>query len=576
MGHDYSLYLPNTLAGYYWFLENGPLAVPWFTPAQCGGVPYFADFTTGYFTLPQWLTIALSPIAAVRVSFALFAALGAIGFYVLLRGRFTVTCAAAAAGSVLFLFSGFYAYRLAVGHVIVHAFALTPWLAWAVLARRPEKAARTEVILSAAWYAVLGGAIVAYMFQASMMTVIPPAGIAVAVLLLIHGHMHGHRVRPWALLAAAALVSCALSASRLVAMISFLQNFPRTDYPLPGFADPWSLLGAVATALFWRVSAPDIALRVENSPWHLGQHEWEYGVGPGALGLLVAGAIFALARFVRDPRPVLRIARSVPVWAAVGMALALPLVLNWYEPRWNDLLKSLPFFGSSSTLLRWFALYIPVVALLGALALHRVAPGAKSGVAAAALVVLVTIGWNAAADKSYYTGQPYNGSPIEAAWRDARSSGSAPPISEITVTRLRSGRVAMPIDRNNALTLGRSQLACYQPVFGYRLERFPVRPLRPGPALDEVAPGVLNVKNPACYLYPRENACMPGRHFRTSRRDDAARFLSYGPFPFARSPRQFVADYVTLAALFVSAAVLLGSLFLALRRRFRTRPGDPA
>jgi hypothetical protein len=112
---------------------------------------------------------------------------------------------------------------------------------------------------------------------------------------------------------------------------------------------------------------------------------------------------------------------------------------------------------------------------------------------------------------------------------------------------------------------------CYWPTFGYRLENFPAGPLQLGATLEEAAPGVLNVKNPACYVFPRENACVPGDHFRTAQRDDAARFLRYEPFPFARSARQIVSDGVSLAALVLVAGAFFCRLLFGVRRALHPR-----
>jgi hypothetical protein len=42
LGHDYTYFFPALLNGYFWFMENG-FAVPWFTPAQCGGVASYPN-----------------------------------------------------------------------------------------------------------------------------------------------------------------------------------------------------------------------------------------------------------------------------------------------------------------------------------------------------------------------------------------------------------------------------------------------------------------------------------------------------------------------------------------------------
>ena len=133
-GHDYSLHLPNLLAGQYWFQTNGPFAVPWFNPGQCAGVPFLGDLNVAYYSLPQWATFAVGPIAAVRITFVVFAAAGACGFYLLMRGPFAASPWAAATAAALFLFGGFFAHRMIVGHLTFHPFTLTPWLAWAFLA----------------------------------------------------------------------------------------------------------------------------------------------------------------------------------------------------------------------------------------------------------------------------------------------------------------------------------------------------------------------------------------------------------------------------------------------------------
>jgi hypothetical protein len=67
-GHDYALHLPNLLAGDFWFLQNGPFAVPWSSPAQCAGVPFLADLNVAYYSLPQWATFAVGPVSAIRLT----------------------------------------------------------------------------------------------------------------------------------------------------------------------------------------------------------------------------------------------------------------------------------------------------------------------------------------------------------------------------------------------------------------------------------------------------------------------------------------------------------------------------
>ena len=126
MAADYALHVPNLLVGLYWRLANGLGAVPWFDPAQCGGVPYHADPNVGFYALPQALAFATSMDAALKATFAAFAAIGFFAAYGLMRSSFAASRAAALASAGLFLFNGFFAARMLAGHLTFHAFMLAP------------------------------------------------------------------------------------------------------------------------------------------------------------------------------------------------------------------------------------------------------------------------------------------------------------------------------------------------------------------------------------------------------------------------------------------------------------------
>jgi hypothetical protein len=531
-GDDYALHFPNLLAGCYWLARNGALSIPWFSPAQCGGVPFLGDLNVAYYALPQWLSFAAGPIPAVQATFVVFAAAGGAGTFLLLRTRFRLETGPAAAGAVLFLFSAFYTARMVAGHLTFHPFTLVPWIAWIALAP------------GGSWRAALGRAAAcalafAYMFEAGMVHGILPALLAVAVLVLVHGQLHGAQARAWIVLALAGVLALALGAQRLAASLAFLAQFPRAEYALPGFA---SLLDAPAfalQALFWRAPMLGISARLANQQWDMAVHELAFGVGPAALVAILAGAFVAARRG--------RLPGSAAGWGLVVLLLALPLALNWHLEGWNALLKRLPLFGSSTSLLRWYAAYIPVAVLLAALALQSFRPDAVRRGAALAIIA-ATVVWNVVADDIRTIEASYDPRPLQAAWENLGRDG-VPAVERIVVRKDASGQPSGELDRNDALALGGSQALCYQPMFGYRLERLPGGPLREGPALGEAAPGLLNVRNPACFAYPAANACSPGALFPAAARAGAERFLRYETFEFVLPPWQRAATAASLLAL---------------------------
>jgi hypothetical protein len=205
LGADYSLHLPNLLAGYFLYRESGLLVLPWFSPGQCGGVPFLADLNVGFYSLPQFLSFVVDPLVAVRATFVVFAALGGVGFYVLARRSFALSPAASAVAAVLFLFNGTFAYRMAIGHLTFHPVMLAPWMALCLLRGN-------------ALGAIVAGALFAYSFQAGMIHATLPIAFAGAAVILVHGIRNGQSRRPWTAFAGAVVVAGALSASRAISM----------------------------------------------------------------------------------------------------------------------------------------------------------------------------------------------------------------------------------------------------------------------------------------------------------------------------------------------------------------------
>ena len=88
----------------------------------------------------------------------------------------------------------------------------------------------------------------------------------------------------------------------------------------------------------------------------------------------------------------------------------------------------------------------------------------------------------------------------------------------------------------------------------------------------ESAGGVLNLKNPACYVFGEANSCAPGDQFLAADTAAAEAFTSYKPFPFRVSSTQSIADIVNLLA---AGAVAIFLLAFAVRRAVAAMPRKP-
>ncbi len=552
LGNDYARILPLLLAGTYWQLANGWLALPWYTPAFCGGIPLFPHPGAIYPSLPQLLAFWIDPLSAVANSVLAFAALSLYGAYRLLRRSFGFERAPALLGAGLFLFNGFYAHRMLAGHLEFQGFALLPLLAAGLLGRpgppRGWRRAAPAVLGAAAGFA--------YLLLSGMGQLLPPVAIALAATWLLCALcVEGCRpaVFPGRLLAAGG-VALAVAASKVVAMASFLTQFPRDFFEASQLesagSSPWHALATLALG-GWAVDVPAFE-----------RHEHEYAVTPLPFLLIPLGLVLAL----RSGRPVPR--RGLWAAAGLGVLLALPLVLTLGGELWRPLLRGVPGLRSLGLYQRWYLAYALPLAVGAAWAVQQL-PAPRLRAAAALLALVAAVGFEAGVDRRAYREQLYPPGPVVQAAAEALERGAPVPVREIAA-RVADGEVKLDLNRNDVLIDGRSQLACYDPIFGYRLEAFPRGALRPGPALASRA-GSLNLKNPACMVFPRENGCRPGDPFRAEQLDDARRFAAYRPFRWRRSAAQRAADALSRVAL---AACLGASLWLALTAlRQRLSPG---
>ncbi len=569
LGADYAFWLPNLLAGYFWHATSGWWPIAWFNPSQCGGAPLQADPQGAYLSVPQLLTFAIGPVRAVQANFLLFAAAGCLGAHALARRCFGLSQAASVLAGALFMFNGFFAVRMMVGHLSFAPFMLLPAMAACVLG--PGGAASRAGLLGAIGF----GLAVAVMLQGGMTVLVLPAYLSLAIVIVMHALAGYPPSRaPWLKAAAGSLIGMALCAGKLAAMLALMGNLPRNLYPLPGFANIAQTAWVALRGLFFWPS-PDMSAAILNSRLRLELHEFDYRVGPVPLVLMLAAAWLTWRR--RPPPD--RQARLL--WDLLALLLLLPLALNTYATYWTAFLKSLPVIGASSSLLRWFAAYILPTTLGGALALDRLAAlqGARgwtlsaAGIAATILALLLS-------DRSPYGRDGlgiYDPARIQAAWRSVAEGGRVPPVVAIEAGPDTS------LQRQDAIVAGMSHLFCYDPLFGYRLENFPGTRLHAGSVFDETpAPGGsrLNLIDPACYVFPRANGCAPGDQFAASALDQEANFISWRPFRWAKPWWARLADWtslVSLAMVGLTGAVLAAGTGRRIGRRFwpSMRPPDP-
>ena len=564
IGHDFTLGLPAYFDGVLWFRNNDLFDVPWFSPAFCGGQPFFADPQSAYYSLPQWLSFVVGPVDSIYLTLVLLAAVAFWSLYLFMRLVLRASVWASLTAAAFFMFNGFLAHRLAIGHMGFQGFALVPLIALLFVM---HKELRIYGSIGGG-NAMLAGVLGAYWLQSGMGSIAIPAALSILVLMALAG-MAGRLDFPVVIRRSviAVVVALGVSASKLSASFSFLEGFPRDTYRLPGYD---SVSGSIE-GMFYAVFTSSQTAFLNNAPmlvnqqWRLDPHEWSYNLTPVPLLLLVAGAVLLLTR-LNSVRNV-----SVVTWLyllLIVSVLVLPILMNVYSPAWNAFLKELPLIGSSSSMIRWYVIYLPIASVVAALVIDRLPVPEKfrTGVAVGCLVLLV--GFKAFEDRSFYfdEGAGYPVRFAESAWSSL--DGFTAEIKGVIDQDVNAGLFG-----NSVVFGGYSQRLCYNPIFGYSLENYPIGKLLPGP-VDTVVDGHFNLKNPACYVFPEENACSAGDHFTVAQRANMEAFANYRPFSFEKSSRQIAADWATKATLLMIVVALV--LMLVNFVQEKVRPGDAA
>lgn len=548
LGDDYGLFLPWFMAGHYWQAVNGPFVPPEYVPSFCGGIPFLFNPQSVYWSVPQLLLTVLPPLPALIASWIAFGLAGAGGMYLMVRRTFGASAPAALLAGTIFLLNGFYVSRMVVGHVTFHGVMLLPLIAVLLFAR---PGTRAGALGRSAGCALL----LAYLFYSGGTNTILPMLLALtilALLLALRGRWH-HGIL--VVCAIAGVLWIALCAYKLLPALAFAGNVVR-PVTLRMTDSLVALVGGAGVSLF----VPQVLAWIPAEKLVIDRSEFEYGVG---LVPLLAIGWGAWAGWRRGDIAAL-VKGRVPLLLALAVLLALPILLSWNALGLRWLVLHLPVVKMMSVMLRFWFAYIPLLCVLTALLLDYLIAVPRRRTWWACGAMALTLAQAASTDMGSYAKQGYDPTALTAAHARLAAGGAVPAITRIADPWANGGKARLT-SRNDALIDGVSDYPCYEPMFGYRMEVFRPGRLATGPAL-EARGGLLNLRDPVCYVFPAENQCRPGAEFTTARRAEAATFAAYRPFDHVRPLRQRAVDAVSLIALVACLAMLA---FAGLLRRKR-------
>lgn len=567
IGHDFSFFFPALLDGFYWHLRNGMLEVPWFSPAFCAGMPSFSDPQNLFYSPIQILSFITDPLTASLAALLLAGAMAYVGMYFYCVESLRVSAAAAVLGACLWMFNGFVAHHYLVGHVTFLPVMAAPLVAWSVV-----KAAERSGYGIGRWsYAVFAGMVVTVCLHSGMAVLLLPFALSVLVLVALVALLYPRAWQPlsiWSLIAAICFI--AMSAAKISAIAALLANLPRTQYRLPGFSSLTDLFLSIGAMYF----LPDESIatfvggKMVNLNFGLGTHEFAFYLSPIPIVVVMVALVCRAVpcgskRVLLNHLAWVRIVAGCVCLAGAAIALAA----NYYSPEWNEFLKKVPVLSSSTAPWRWLIIPMPLICVATALALDSVLRGNARTVVSVVLVVACVL-FHLSSPRSTYENQGYDPSEIIKAFAEARMPDFEPEIRFLGAHVDANGNPLRVINANDLIANGISQVFCYNPLFGYGLELFDPSGLGPG-SPRRVKGEKLNFKNPACYVFPRENECRIGDLFSASAKDlgRVDLLLRYKPWAFEKPWWQRSAEWTSAVSFGVGVLVIALSGLLALTRR---------
>ena len=559
LGHDYQLYFPRMLMGVYYFTTNGLSVIPWFTPSFCGGDVLFAHPQSVFFSIPQFLNFYFDPILSIQLTFMIFAALGLGGTFLLLRHTFALQEITAIFGATLFLFNGFFAYRMIIGHLDYHSFMMLPLISYVLLQPLVASNRVKELAMS-----VIAALLSSYVIYSGGVHLLLPMALAVSAVFILAGINHRQLKGPIYRSGVAVALTLLICAAKLHVDVATLDNFSRNYYRLPGLDSIFYAIWVPIKSIFFSAYTWVDTNRIfTNLQWTIQRHELEMSMTFIPLCLMLWG----LANFFRGKIKIDK--KQCFLLLALLVICLVPLAINFYTPAWNILLKKIPIINSSAMLTKLYVMYIPIVVICAALVIEKlkfnryIVPG----------LILLLLFIKAYEDKTYYAEQGYNPELAVYAHQQVMQTDTVPEIAEIS--SVRSVTTAEGVRMSGAdemMAFGLSQINCTESLFGYRHEEFKQKELlKVGEPVTQLTDDRFNMKNPACYVFPGENNCVPGDHFRADQKEELLSFISYKGYEFNMPKTQYISNWLSLITFLLCGGFLFVCCLQAVFASFRQR-----
>jgi hypothetical protein len=553
LGNDYSQFLPNFIFGNIWFVKNF-LSIPWFTPSTCCGVPFFGDPQTMFYSFQQLIFLFFGPITALKIMFLFFSLIGFFGTFFLLNKSFNKNIYISLIAASLFLFNGFFNYRAIIGHVAYLSYVFIPLYCFFLINSFENKKDKLKSI----FYILISSVLFANFIHSGSGPIILIISFSISLVVSIYIYLN-EKFGIINYLILSLIIGFLISSSKIVASLSFLSNFPR-EFPPQVFGNYYDYVTGVFQSLFLY---PDIlkhnAVIINSLPFKIDIHEIEFGITILPL-IIFAIFIFNLKKITFNKLNSKKILALLFIFVIVIFITAI----NVSENSLGNFLHNLPVFKSTWVHPRLNAVYIFPIIIVSSLLLDKISFNEKNLKIFTIFCLFIISLQNYNYNKDFYHKQNYNPESFEKIHINKEKIKNLK-IKDIVLITDKNNKILTNRQRNNLFIHELSPLFCYQPLFGYQLEFMPKNNLKfdKKNKISEnlfyytgnpksVVEDKLNFLNPSCFIFPKENNCMPGDMFKKTQINELENFLNYKAFKFKLSKLQKIFNYISLISLIFS------------------------
>jgi len=527
LGHDHEQHIPNFMFGKIWFYNNF-LSIPWFTPSFCCGIPFYADPQSMYYSIQQIIFLIFNPILSIKIIFFILSLFSYLGMFLLVRRNFKFSSYASLLCASLFLFNGFFIYRAIAGHVAYLSYIFIPLYCYFLINSYECQSKKQSFT-----YLILSSIVFANFFHSGSGPIILIIFTSILSVLFFYIHLV-NSFKIFIKFIFSLLLGISISLSKITATLFFLNNFPR-KYPATEFH---SLLLFIKTFFLSFFYKPDEKYFNDNviSMFPFGVHEMEYSVS------IVPIILLFFIPFLN--RNILKLSYyNVRFLFLIILIFFIPILLNVNFLNQFQLVQKIPILNSTWVQFRWMAIYILPIIIMSGLIVNNLNFNFYKKKYITILLIFILLIQNFIKDNSWHFND------------QNKTFGIVGPA--VLMNEFNSPKKSN--NKNDMFFYSYSPIWCYQPVFGYGLEKLNVEKIAFNSKLilednsyllysDKLTEknGHLMFFNPSCFLYPKENNCLPGDTFKISEKEKLIKFTNYKKFEFRQNKFQIFANYISV------------------------------